>query len=49
LDVVDKKGKFKFINPIMLELFLGYSNDEILEVPFLELVHPGDRDRVKNS
>jgi len=45
---VAQGGKFKFANPIMLEIF-GYSYDEILKIPFLELVHPDEKERVGNN
>ena len=45
---VAQDGKFKFVNPILLELF-GYSKEEILLVPFIEIVHPDDRERIRNN
>jgi len=41
------KGKmFKFVNPKMIE-FTGYSEIELMSRPFMDLVHPDDRQLVK--
>lgn len=38
----------KFVNPMMLQIS-GYSAEEIYSNPFLEFVHPEDRDFVRNN
>jgi PAS domain S-box-containing protein len=43
--VVAQDGKLKFANPKTLEL-TGYTHEEILDIPFLELIHPEDRSMV---
>jgi PAS domain S-box-containing protein/putative nucleotidyltransferase with HDIG domain len=43
--VVAQDGKLKFANPRALEL-IGGSAEEIANVPFLQLIHPEDRDGV---
>ena len=43
------QGEFiKFVNPWASKLF-GYSDEEMRNLPFLEFVHPQDRDLVKNN
>ena len=44
---VTQDGKVKFPNP-KTEGMIGYSAEELLEIPFLDLVHPEDRDMVLN-
>ncbi|HDH97294.1 MAG TPA: PAS domain S-box protein, partial [Proteobacteria bacterium] len=43
--VVAQDGKLKFVNPKAEEL-TGYSSEELLDMPFMELVHPDDRNMV---
>ncbi len=45
---VAQDGIFKFVNPIMLEIF-GYSMDEIVTIPFIDFVHPEDKERITNN
>ncbi|MEX0707240.1 MAG: PAS domain-containing protein [Woeseia sp.] len=40
--VAGTDGYFKQVNPAFRDV-LGYTNSELTEVPFLELVHPADR------
>ena len=42
---VAQDGRLKFVNPKMLEV-TGYSEDEAMARPFLEFVHPEDREMV---
>ncbi len=44
---VTQDEKVKFPNP-KTEGMIGYSAEELLEIPFLDLVHPEDRDMVLN-
>lgn len=46
--VAVQDGKIKFANPRTLEL-TGYSQDEILGIPAIDLVHPDDRAMVTKS
>lgn len=46
--IVGFDGYFKKINPIALTL-LGYNNEEILEKPFVEFIHPDDRKRIQKE
>ncbi len=46
--LVAQGTNFKFINPVISEL-TGYMEEEILKMPFLELVHPDDRDLVRTN
>ena len=41
-------GKFQFINP-KFQKYAGYTEDELLGMDSLELVHPEDRQRVKEN
>ncbi|MBD3235092.1 MAG: PAS domain S-box protein [Candidatus Eisenbacteria bacterium] len=43
--VVTQEGRLRFANPKALEVS-GYSHEELLSIPFLEFVHPSDRQRV---
>jgi PAS domain S-box-containing protein len=45
---VAQGGFIKFVNPCTSKLF-GYSDLEMKTLPFLEFVHPQDRDLVKNN
>ena len=42
--VADFEGRFTRVNPAV-EQILGYTRDEFLARPYLELVHPDDRDK----
>ena len=44
ITVADFDGKFTRINPAVEEV-LGYTQDELLARPYLDLVHPDDRER----
>ena len=46
--VVVQGERFKFVNPIMLEQ-TGYTNEELLSLPFLEFIHPDDIELVKTN
>ena len=41
-------GKFQFINP-QFQKYTGFSQDELLDMESLELVHPEDRERVREN
>lgn len=43
-----QKGKFQFVNPYMRE-HSGYSEKELLDMDPMELVHPEDRERVRQD
>jgi PAS domain S-box-containing protein len=42
---VAQEGKIRFFNPKVVE-FLGYAEEEITSKPFIEFIHPDDRERV---
>src|SRR5256885_14371185 len=44
LCVLDFSGYFKRLNPAW-ETTLGFSREELMSKPFIEFVHPDDRDR----
>ncbi len=46
--LVAQKGFLKLVNPILTEM-TGYSEEELYSIPFLEFVHPYDRDLVKDN
>ncbi len=46
LCIADFSGKFRRLNPAF-ERVLGYSMDELLRTPFLQLIHPDDREATK--
>ncbi|MDZ7373483.1 MAG: PAS domain S-box protein [candidate division KSB1 bacterium] len=46
--VVAQDGWLKFVNPKATEI-TGYSREELLSIPFLEFVHPEDRQRVADG
>ncbi|NIM16442.1 MAG: PAS domain S-box protein [Candidatus Aminicenantes bacterium] len=42
---IAQDGVIKFPNPTMLQIS-GFSADELAKIPFVNLIHPGDRDMV---
>jgi PAS domain S-box-containing protein len=44
--IVVQDGLFKFINPITLDLLGGDSEQELIDRPFPEFVHPDDRNMI---
>jgi PAS domain S-box-containing protein len=48
LCVLDLTGHFKRLNPAW-EATLGFSRDELMAKPFIEFVHPDDRDRTRQQ
>ena len=42
---VTQEGKLVFLNP-MTTMMLGYSREELMARPFVEFIHPNDRDKV---
>jgi two-component system cell cycle sensor histidine kinase/response regulator CckA len=44
---IAQDGVIKFPNPTLLQTS-GYSADELAKIPFLNLIHPGDRDMVQD-
>jgi PAS domain S-box-containing protein len=44
--VVAQDGLLKFVNPVSLVLLGGYSEQELLDKPFPEFIHPDDRSMV---
>ena len=46
--LVAQGSRFKFVNPKMSEL-TGYTEDELLAMPFLDLVHHDDKELVKSN
>lgn len=45
--VIIQGGKIKFVNPKTMEL-TGYTEDELLNTEFIDIVHPDERTRVKD-
>ncbi|MDY7019529.1 MAG: PAS domain S-box protein, partial [Chloroflexota bacterium] len=45
---VVQEGKFKYVNP-EFEYHSGYTQEELLENPSLNLVHPEDREKVREN
>ena len=43
-----KDDQVKIVNPAF-EKILGYNNEEILSTPFLDLVHPEDKERTSSE
>jgi len=43
--VIAQDGMHRFVNPRIMELF-GYSEQELLSQPFVNFIHPDDRERV---
>jgi PAS domain S-box-containing protein len=46
--LVAQGANLKFVNPMILEL-TGHTEEELLSFPFLELVHPDDRELARNN
>lgn len=46
---VAQDSKFKFVNPVLLKLLDYDKYDDIMRVPFLEFVHPEDKEFVRNN
>lgn len=46
--LVSQDSVLKFASPVFIEL-TGYSMDEIRSMPFVDLIHPDDRAKVKDS
>ncbi|MCX5977777.1 MAG: PAS domain S-box protein, partial [Coprothermobacterota bacterium] len=46
--LVAQGASLKFVNPIALEL-TGYTEEELLSLPFLELIHHDDRELARNN
>jgi PAS domain S-box-containing protein len=44
--IVAQDGLLKFVNPMTLELLEGYSEQELIDRPFTEFIHPDDRSQV---
>ena len=44
--IVAQDGRLKFVNPMTLELLEGYSEQELIDRPFPEFIHPDDRSMV---
>lgn len=41
--MVAQDGRMKFVNPRVQEILKGYSQEELMSVPFIEFIHPQDR------
>ena len=48
LAIADADGYFKRLSPAVLEL-LGYTVEEALKIPYLEMIHPDDRGRAMEA
>jgi len=46
--IQDEEGRFTFANPAALQM-LGYSLEELLELPWTAVVHPGDHEIVRQA
>jgi PAS domain S-box-containing protein len=44
--IVAQDGLLKFVNPMTLELLEGYSEQDLIDRPFPEFIHPDDRGMV---
>lgn len=42
--IADIQGYFRLINPAATEI-LGYTREELMEKPFIEFIHPDDKDK----
>jgi PAS domain S-box-containing protein len=47
--IIAQDGVIKFMNNKTIELFGGYSEEEIATRPFINFIHPDDRTRVANN
>jgi PAS domain S-box-containing protein len=45
--ISDMNGYFRLINPAA-EHILGYSQEELLQRPYMDFIHPDDRDKTEN-
>ena len=45
---VDKQGRFVFVSAACERIF-GYSPDEMIGLPMIDLVHPADRQRTLDA
>lgn len=46
--IQDEEGRFTFANPAALQM-LGYSLEELLELPWTAVIHPGDHEIVRQA
>ena len=44
--IADIEGRFRQTNPVWLKT-LGYSNEELLEKPFMDFIHPDDKEKTR--
>jgi len=44
--IVAQDGLLKFVNPMTLKLLEGYSEQELVDMPFTKFIHPDDRSMV---
>jgi PAS domain S-box-containing protein len=47
--IIAQDGVIKFMNSKTIELFGGYTAEEITDRPFINFIHPDDRNRVVNN
>ncbi len=46
--ITNSEGRFEALNPSLCKA-LGYSDSELRKIPYIDLVHPEDRDRTMNA